>query len=116
LRIARGVQNKVLEAMAMAKPVVASIQALEGITAHIGEEALLAWGRSEFIATVSTLLQYPRNDIGRAARARVLANYTWERNLERVDELLSPAPGVSLRSTAAAAKPIALKTAGVMHE
>ncbi len=116
LRIARGVQNKVLEAMAMAKPVVASIQALEGITANIGEEALLARGRAEFIATISTLLQHPRNNIGQAARARILADYTWERNLARVDELLSPAPGVILRSTAAAAKPIALTTAGVMHE
>jgi sugar transferase (PEP-CTERM/EpsH1 system associated) len=116
LRIARGVQNKVLEAMAMAKPVVASIQALEGITANIGEEALLARGRAEFIATISTLLQHPQYNIGQAARARILADYTWERNLARVDELLSPAPGVILRSTAAAAKPIALTTAGVMHE
>jgi glycosyltransferase involved in cell wall biosynthesis len=116
LRIARGIQNKVLEAMAMAQPVVASIQALEGISANIGEEVLLARDREEFIATVSTLLQHPQNNIGQAARARVLADYAWERNLERVDELLSPAPEVALHSTASAANPITLTTAGVMHE
>ena len=114
LRIARGIQNKVLEAMAMAKPVIASTQALEGIAANIGEEALLARDSSEFIATVSTLLQHPQNNIGQAARARVLADYTWERNLKRVDELL--APEVALHSTATASQHITLKTAGVLHE
>lgn len=116
LRIARGIQNKVLEAMAMTKPVVASIQALEGIAAKIGEEVLLARDREEFISTISPLLQHPQNYIGQAARVRVLADYTWERNLERVDELLSHAPEVTLHSTASAAKPITLTSAGVMHE
>lgn len=106
LRIARGIQNKVLEAMAMAKPVVASTQALEGIAANIGEEALLARDSKEFVATVLTLLQHPRNDIGQAARMRVVADYTWEHNLERVDELL--APEVTLRSTATASSPVTL--------
>lgn len=114
LRIARGIQNKVLEAMAMAKPVVASIQALEGIAANIGEEALLARDREEFVATVSTLLQHPQNDIGQAARARVLADYTWERNLERVDELLSPE--VTLHCTDTASHAVTPKIAGVLHE
>lgn len=106
LRIARGIQNKVLEAMAMAKPVVASTQALEGIAANIGEEALLARDSKEFVATVLSLLQHPRNDIGQAARMRVVADYTWEHNLERVDELF--APEVTLRSTATASPPVTL--------
>lgn len=114
LRVARGIQNKVLEAMAMAKPVVASPQALEGIAANIGEEALLARDSNEFIATVSNLLQHPPNNLGQAARARVLADYTWEHNLERVDELLSPE--VTLHITATASQPIKLKTAGAIHE
>ncbi|CAG0124509.1 polysaccharide biosynthesis protein PslH [Rhodocyclaceae bacterium] len=114
LRIARGIQNKVLEAMAMAKPVVASAQALEGIAANIGEEALLARDSSEFITAITSLLQYPQDNIGHAARARVVADYTWEHNLERVDELL--APEVTLRSTATASPPVTLTTAGAMHE
>ena len=50
LRIARGIQNKVLEAMAMAKPVIVSPQALEGISAQAGRDLLLASDASEFIA------------------------------------------------------------------
>src|SRR6185312_2261157 len=44
LRIARGIQNKVLEAMAMAKPVVASRQAFEGVRARPGQDLLVAEG------------------------------------------------------------------------
>jgi sugar transferase (PEP-CTERM/EpsH1 system associated) len=114
LRIARGIQNKVLEAMAMTKPVIASIQALEGIATNVGEEVLLARDNNEFITTISTLLQHPQNNIGQSARTRVLTDYTWEGNLKCVDELLSPK--VTLRSTATSAHPITLTTAGVMHE
>ncbi len=42
MRIARGVQNKVLEAMAMEKPVIVSSKGLEGIDAAEGEHVLLA--------------------------------------------------------------------------
>lgn len=114
LRIARGIQNKALEAMAMAKPVIASAQALEGITANTLEEVLLARDSEEFIATISTVLQHPQNNIGQAARTRVLTDYTWESNLKCVDELLSPE--VTLHCTAAASQPISLTTVGVMHE
>ena len=90
LRIARGIQNKVLEAMAMAKPVIASAQALEGITANIGEEVLMARDSAEFIRAISSMLRRPQDAIGKAARQRIQTDYTWERNLDRVDELLSP--------------------------
>jgi sugar transferase (PEP-CTERM/EpsH1 system associated) len=100
LRIARGIQNKVLEAMAMAKPVVASAQALEGIAAGIGTEVVLARDGSEFIGAVLTLLQQPHDTMGEAARTRVLADYTWERNLAVVDELLAPDAALS-RATSA---------------
>ncbi len=90
LRIARGIQNKVLEAMSMAKPVIASAQALEGINANAMKEVLLARNTSEFIATISALLQRPLDAIGKAARVRVLADYTWDRTLAEVDALLAP--------------------------
>ena len=114
LRIARGIQNKALEAMAMAKTVVATAQALEGITANTLEEVRLARDSEEFIATISTLLQHPQDNIGQAARKRVLADYTWEGNLKCVDALLSPE--VTLHSKAAASQPFALTTVGAMHE
>ena len=110
LRIARGIQNKVLEAMAMAKPVVASAQALEGIAASVGAEVLLARNGAEFVDSVLSLLQQPRDTMGEAARARVLADYTWERNLGIVDELLEAA--APPRRAAAIAKPAILTTAG----
>ena len=44
LRIARGIQNKVLEAMAMARPVVASPEAFEGVRATAGRDLLVADG------------------------------------------------------------------------
>src|SRR3546814_11040439 len=47
LLLARGVQNKLLEAMAMARPVVASAAAATGIDAVPGEHLLVADARSE---------------------------------------------------------------------
>jgi glycosyltransferase involved in cell wall biosynthesis len=56
LRIARGIQNKVLEAMAMATPVVVSPQALEGIDAVPGSELVLADGAAAFADACAALL------------------------------------------------------------
>jgi sugar transferase (PEP-CTERM/EpsH1 system associated) len=95
LRIARGVQNKVLEAMAMEQVVVASSQAAKGISAIPGHELLVADDESEFADRVITLLQAEpelKRAIGKAARARVLATYNWEKNLERITALLSQEP------------------------
>ncbi len=97
LRIARGVQNKVLEAMALGQPVVATPQALEGLTARPGEDLLLADDEAEaFAACVAAQLQAPRPGLGEAARARVLADYDWTRNLAQLDTLLNqPAPAAA---------------------
>ena len=86
LRIARGIQNKVLEGMAMARPVVATPQALEGIVARAGAEVLVAAEADDMVAAVSAALATPA--MGAAARARVLADFAWDANLARVDELL----------------------------
>jgi len=86
LRIARGVQNKVLEAMAMARPVVATAQAAEGIRAEAGRDYILAKGEADIAAAVLACL----NSGGptAAARTRILENYDWDRNLAAVDRLL----------------------------
>ncbi|MFL6658656.1 MAG: TIGR03087 family PEP-CTERM/XrtA system glycosyltransferase [Massilia sp.] len=88
LRIARGIQNKVLEAMAMAKPVVVSPQALEGINAIPGTELLLADGADAFGATLTGLLAQPNANLGAAARAKVIAQYSWPSNLARIEARL----------------------------
>ena len=89
LRLARGIQNKVLEAMAMAKTVLASPQALEGISAVPGKELLLAAGADEFVLQLTRLLASPPGrGMGVAARKRVLQDYAWDSNLARLGALL----------------------------
>jgi polysaccharide biosynthesis protein PslH len=86
LRIARGVQNKVLEAMAMARPVVATAQAAEGIRAEAGRDYILAKGEADIAAAVLACLK--SGGPTEAARTRILENYDWDRNLAAVDRLL----------------------------
>jgi sugar transferase (PEP-CTERM/EpsH1 system associated) len=91
LRIARGIQNKVLEAMAMATPVVVSPQALEGIEAIPGTDLLLAEDAAGFVAKVSGLLTSGDTAvglIGPAARAKVEQLYSWPSNLAHIEARL----------------------------
>jgi len=90
LRIARGIQNKVLEAMAMAKPVVASTAAAEGIDAVDGEHLLIATNVADEAAKVSALLAdtEERLRIGQAARAHVMAHYGWDAQLAPLEAIL----------------------------
>ena len=111
LRIARGIQNKILEAMAMAKPVIATAQALEGISANTGKEVLLARDSGEFTAIIASLLKHPLDAIGKAARVRTLADYSWEFNLKHVDELLTP-KATLLNTAATGSQSIELTTTG----
>lgn len=91
LRIARGVQNKILEAMAMARPVVTTPAAAEGVDgAVVGHELEASWDPAVFAEAISTLVEQPaeRRQMGERARARVLREYDWGRNLARLDGLL----------------------------
>jgi sugar transferase (PEP-CTERM/EpsH1 system associated) len=88
LRIARGIQNKVLEALAMARPVVASPQALEGLEfdSPYPLEATSAedWGRlAAELSTGSTA-----DDIGNRFRLWVAKRYAWDSRLEQCINLL----------------------------
>ena len=87
MRIARGIQNKVLEAMAMARPVVVTPDALEGIGARPGEEVLLAETAEAFAA--ACLEAAGTAAIGAAARRRVLQDYIWAERLRGFDALLA---------------------------
>lgn len=88
LRIARGVQNKVLEAMAMARPVVVSAQAAEGIRAEAGRDFILVHGEAEFARAVVTQLQTLPS--ATPARDCILAHYDWAANLRSIDPLFEP--------------------------
>ncbi len=89
LRIARGIQNKVLEAMAMAKTVVASPQAAEGIKALHGQELFVENNEQEFVDRIVTQIKSEVNmKVGNAARERILEDYSWKKILNQVDKLL----------------------------
>jgi glycosyltransferase involved in cell wall biosynthesis len=89
LRIARGIQNKVLEAMAMARPVVASPAAFEGIDAEPGRDLVVA---SDEGAAVCDLLGDPlaAAAIGKAARRQMEQSYRWSARLAPLAAMLAP--------------------------
>ena len=95
LRIARGIQNKILEAMAMAKPTVVTEQALEGIDAQAGRDLLLASDSAAFSAQCIALLTQPNPALGQAARNRVVTGYSWARHLASIDRALNAESVVS---------------------
>lgn len=90
LRIARGIQNKVLEAMAMAKAVVASTTCAEPIDAESGTELLCAATAEDYIAHINALLAAPATAqrIGVAARECVLSRYSWHAHLSQIDRYI----------------------------
>ena len=63
LRIARGIQNKILEAMAMARPVIASAECAAAVDAEKGTELLTAVSPEEYIAELSRVLDAPETAI-----------------------------------------------------
>lgn len=89
LRIARGIQNKVLEAMAMGKPVVCSPEAHEGIDAEDGVELFLAVSPDDFAAkTIELLADGPlRNAVGERARSCMEKKYAWAEKLSALERL-----------------------------
>lgn len=90
LRIARGLQNKVLEAMAMAKPVVASPQALGGFDRKRGFPALAARSAPEWVATLDQLLRDDAgsSELGCTGRRYVEMHYDWDKCLVPFASLL----------------------------
>lgn len=91
LRVARGIQNKILEAMAMERPVIATTECAAAVDAKIDAELLAAATAGEFIAQINRQLTNPENatTIGQAARARVVARYSWDAHLSGIDPYLN---------------------------
>jgi sugar transferase (PEP-CTERM/EpsH1 system associated) len=91
LRVARGIQNKVLEAMAMARPVVASSVCVQPIDARPGLDLLCAADADQFVQLITDLLasRLDADAIGRAGRLRVLERYTWSAHLAGIDRHLN---------------------------
>jgi sugar transferase (PEP-CTERM/EpsH1 system associated) len=89
LRVARGIQNKVLEAMAMAKPTVLTPATAAALSALQGAEIEVAAEPREFAAKVLESMDPVRGEgMGMLARSRVLADYAWPASFKVLDELL----------------------------
>ena len=87
MRLARGIQNKALEAMAMGAATVVSTTSALALNAMPGRDFELADDADSFAHAVIELLQdrAARVRLGRAGRNAVLENYDWSRNLARID-------------------------------
>ena len=85
MRIARGLQNKVLEAMAAERAVVLTPEAAEGIAAAHNRHFVVTSEPSEMIEAICHLLGDPtkRQQIGKSARRLVANNYNWDGEMDR---------------------------------
>ena len=89
LRIARGIQNKVLEGMAMGRPVVATPQAFEGVHAEPGQDLLVGDDAAQLAALVAEVLRGEHPGLGAAGRRAVEQRHTWAASMQRLDEFLA---------------------------
>lgn len=90
LRIARGIQNKVLEAMAMGLPTIVTKAALEGVNAKVGEEVLLAKHQDDFVKAVAKIIDNEfAAEMGTKARDRVVRDYSWDDQLFQLDDIMA---------------------------
>ncbi len=90
LRLARGVQNKVLEAMAMAKPTVATSKSMEGIDAAPGKHVLVEDSADGFARAVLSLLKEEDAgmQLGQSARRHVQQAYDWNSQMRQLEAVL----------------------------
>jgi glycosyltransferase involved in cell wall biosynthesis len=84
-----GIKNKVLEALAMARPVVSTTLGIEALEVADGRELRIADTPADFAAAVLELLRDrdARRRLGQAGRARVLQRYTWDACAASYEEL-----------------------------
>jgi len=90
LHMGRGVQNKVLEAMAMSKAIVSTSRANAGIQGQPDQHLLIADNIEEFGNAISDLLSNPekRSLLAQNARQFVVENYDWDTNMSELERLL----------------------------
>jgi sugar transferase (PEP-CTERM/EpsH1 system associated) len=90
LSIARGTQNKILEAMAMGVPVVTSSVAAGGVDAVAESHLLVADNAAEITRAILRIAENPdeRQRLAVAGRQRVLSHHAWPRSMQRLDGII----------------------------
>ncbi len=91
MQIARGIQNKVLEALAMGRPTIVTEKALTGIDAPAGEAVLTATTPDDWIEAVVRIVadKAHADALGQAGRAFVEAEFGWAAKLAALDSVLA---------------------------
>lgn len=94
LRIARGLQNKLLEALALGKATVVSPESLKGIRAQAGVHVLTATTPQEWATAVLRLMNDTelRRQLGAAGRRFIEEQHSWDGCLAKYRDLLGLAP------------------------
>lgn len=122
LLIARGIQNKILEAMAMGKAVVGSPAAIEGLDVEIGKDLLQADSPDEWVRAVVSLVTDTarRTELEQAARRCVEDRYSWDARMaplvslcERLTQTDRTACGAPATSRAARPAPQSRIASGI---
>jgi sugar transferase (PEP-CTERM/EpsH1 system associated) len=97
LNIARGTQNKILEAMAAGVPVVTSRVAAGGVDATCPEHFLVASTPEEYRDAILRILNDPseRTRLAHAGRQRMLSHHAWDKSMRRLDRIIERCLGMS---------------------
>jgi sugar transferase (PEP-CTERM/EpsH1 system associated) len=89
LRAGGGTRLKILEAMAMARPVISTTLGAEGLDSVAGSDILLADTPIDFAHAVEDVISSPdtAHRLGEAGRRLAVARYDWQRCLQPLDAL-----------------------------
>jgi polysaccharide biosynthesis protein PslH len=90
LAIARGTQNKILEAMAMGVPVVTSRAAAGGVDAETGRHLLVADAPGDIAEAILRIVENPaeRARLAHEGRERMLSHHAWPSSMRRLDAII----------------------------
>ncbi len=98
MRYGVGIQNKVLEAMAMATPVISTPQAISALQVQAGQEVLVADTPQAMAQAIVPLLsnEILRQQIGQAGRRYVETHHDWNKAAEKLEQIYLAAVGETL--------------------
>jgi sugar transferase (PEP-CTERM/EpsH1 system associated) len=110
LQLGRGVQNKILEAMAMRVPVVASPLAVAGLDVQAGRHALVCETPEDYATAIVSLLRNAERcrQLTDAAYQLIQSRYSWDENLKLVDACLAGGSSTPAAEPQPAVAPAAL--------